>query len=165
LEGGPVPPHRQPLPLVSCCPKHRWLPGAETRTQCTGNLGVRTSFPPNWEELLGVLLFIGTAVCAFSAHSVRVLPLNLFVALLISFAGFFIISSNPDTLPRDSRRFFSWFLPRGGCGSRCAVRDQNHHSSFPFAPRRTLPRYINRVRIRAGDAAAIPASENLCGCR
>jgi hypothetical protein len=100
--------------------RYRWflvaasLDGYQALKRELSELGivvVRTSFPPNWEEFLGVLLFIGTAVCAFSAHSVRVLTLNLFVALLISLGGFFIINSNPDTLPRMRWTRFAAFLP------------------------------------------------------
>jgi hypothetical protein len=100
--------------------RYRWflvaasLDGYQALKRELSELGivvVRTSFPPNWEEFLGVLLFIGTAVCAFSAHSVRVLTLNLFAALLISLGGFFIINSNPDTLPRMRWARFAAFLP------------------------------------------------------
>jgi hypothetical protein len=100
--------------------RYRWflvsprLDGYDALKRELSELGivvVRISFSPNWEEFLGVLLFIGTAVFRFSADSVRVLTRNLFVALLISFGGFFIIRSNPDTLPRMRCTRFAPFLP------------------------------------------------------
>jgi hypothetical protein len=77
----------------------------------TGIVIVKTSIPPNWEELLGVLLFIGTTVCAVSVHNVRVLTLNFLISLLIAFGGYYVISSNPDNLTRMRWTRFAAFLP------------------------------------------------------
>jgi hypothetical protein len=65
---------------------------------------VKTSTPPNWEEFLGVLLFMGTAFCAVSVHNIRVLIVNLFVSLLLSLGALFVINSLADAVPR-----LSWF--------------------------------------------------------
>lgn len=78
-----------------------------------GGAVVKTSIPSNWEEYLGVLLFIGTTICAASASDIRVLTVNLVVSLLLSFGGLFVINSNPDTLAQPRMRLarFGVFLP------------------------------------------------------
>jgi hypothetical protein len=65
---------------------------------------VKTSIPPNWEEFLGVLVFIGTIFCAISVHSIRVLTVNLFASLLLSLGGLFVINSLTDAIPRSRMR-------------------------------------------------------------
>jgi hypothetical protein len=74
---------------------------------------VKTAIPPNWEEFAGVLLFIGTMVCAVYVHDVRVLKVNLLAALLLSLGMLFVISSNPEALalPRMRWARFGAFLP------------------------------------------------------
>jgi hypothetical protein len=72
---------------------------------------VKTIIPPNWEEFLGVLLFCGTMGCAVYAHDVRVLTANLFISLLVSFGGYYVINSNPDNLPKKRWSRYAAFLP------------------------------------------------------
>lgn len=62
----------------------------------------KTFIPPNWEEFVFVLLFVGTSVCAFSVRNIKVLELNLFVSCLVSIAGFLVIGANPDN-KKDTR--------------------------------------------------------------
>ena len=61
-----------------------------------GAVVVQRSIPPNWEEFLFVLLFIGTILCSFLTHNIWVLSVNLLVSLLLSFGGLFVINANPD---------------------------------------------------------------------
>lgn len=77
----------------------------------TGIVVVKTSIPPNWEEFLGVLLFIGTTICAVSVENVRVLTVNFLISLLISFAGYYVIRSNPDNPARMRWTRFAVFPP------------------------------------------------------
>jgi hypothetical protein len=74
---------------------------------------IKTYIPPNLEEFVGVLLFMATILCTLYVQSVRLLTLNLFVALLVSLGGLFVISSNPDvkTLPQLRFAKFGVFLP------------------------------------------------------
>jgi hypothetical protein len=74
---------------------------------------VRTSIPPNLEEYVGVLLFFGTTICAFSVHAVQLLTLNLFVAILLSLGGLFVIRANPDAKTMVQLRWAKYgvFLP------------------------------------------------------
>jgi hypothetical protein len=66
---------------------------------------------PNWEEFVGVLLFGGTMICAFTVHGFRFLIANLVVALLLSVGMFFVISSNPDNFPYMRWRRLGAFIP------------------------------------------------------
>jgi hypothetical protein len=54
------------------------------------------SIPPNWEEFIGVLLFVGTMLCAATVHNTRVLFANLLVSVLISVGGFLVIGKNSE---------------------------------------------------------------------
>lgn len=67
--------------------------------------------PTNWEEFLGVLLFVGTMICSFTAHSPKLLAANLLVSILVGFGGIWVINSNPDNLPRMRWTRFGAFLP------------------------------------------------------
>ncbi|HTD22875.1 MAG TPA: hypothetical protein VK738_09495 [Terriglobales bacterium] len=69
------------------------------------------SLPPNWEEFVGVLGFCTTLMCPLFAHSKSVLTVNLLLSLLVALAMFFIISANPDNLPRMRWVRFFGFLP------------------------------------------------------
>jgi hypothetical protein len=67
------------------------------------NIGIpieRTATPPNWEEFIWVLLFIGTIVCSTVVHDVRFLTVNLAVSVLLAPSGLFIINSNPNIASR-----------------------------------------------------------------
>jgi len=74
---------------------------------------MKTFIPPNWEEFLGVLLFIGTTILAFAVHNIQVLIVNLLIALLLSVGWFFVINANPDVLALPKMRWarFGAFLP------------------------------------------------------
>jgi hypothetical protein len=79
---------------------------------------VKTSIPTNWEEWLFVLLFIGTMSCTLFTHNIRVLSVNLLVALLLAFGGLFIINSNPDLeRPRMRSAKLGMFIPVAFAGS------------------------------------------------
>jgi hypothetical protein len=100
--------------------RYRWIlvprqiEGYDTIKRELGGMGipfVHTFIPTNWEEFVGVLLFIGTMICSFTAHSPRVLTANLLAAILIGFCGIWVINSNPDNLPRMRWTRFGAFLP------------------------------------------------------
>ena len=102
--------------------RYRWiviprrLAGYEAIKQELGAVGVsvvRTTFPPNWEEFAGMLLFAATAICSFVVHNIRALSVNLLVALLLSVGWYFVINANPDVLklPRMRWARFGAFLP------------------------------------------------------
>ncbi|HYL46800.1 MAG TPA: hypothetical protein VEU52_07220, partial [Candidatus Limnocylindrales bacterium] len=91
--------------------RYRWaviprtLDGYESAKLELAGMGLaieKTLIPPNWEEFVWVLLFLSTLICTMYLHSVRLLALNFLVSILLSVAGFFIISANPDykTIPR-----------------------------------------------------------------
>jgi len=68
------------------------------------------SLPPNWEEFLGAFGFMATLACPLFVHNSLVLTVNLVFSLLVALAMFFIISANPDNLPRLRWvRFFGFF--------------------------------------------------------
>lgn len=56
----------------------------------------RTGFPPNWEEFIFVLLFIGTIICSAVAHDVRVLTANLGISIFLALIGWLIVGANHD---------------------------------------------------------------------
>ncbi len=72
---------------------------------------VQTASAPNWEEFAGMLVFTATILCAIFAQSVAWLAVNLALALIISVAGFLIISANPDNLPKMRWARLGIFLP------------------------------------------------------
>lgn len=102
--------------------RYRWaviprtLDGYESAKLELAGMGLaveKTLIPPNWEEFVWVLLFLGTLICTMYLHSVRLLELNFLFALLLSIAGFFLISANPDLkkIPRMRGARFGAFLP------------------------------------------------------
>ncbi len=72
---------------------------------------VRSAAPPNWEELAGAVVFIGTMLCAIFAHSASVLAANLLISVLVAVVGFLIVSASPDNLPKMRWARFGIFLP------------------------------------------------------
>jgi hypothetical protein len=74
---------------------------------------VSTISPPNWEEFVFVLLFMSTLACVMFVRDVRVLTANLVVALLVAFAGLYVINANPDNRANPKMRTarFGAFLP------------------------------------------------------
>ena len=56
---------------------------------------VKTSIHTNWEEWLFMMLFIGTIFCSLLTHNIRLLSLNLIVALLLALGGLFIVKASP----------------------------------------------------------------------
>jgi hypothetical protein len=70
----------------------------------TGAPLVKTFVPPNREELLFVLLFLGTIICAFCTDNIRLLKVNLFVAMLVSLGGLLFINNNADAMGRPQLR-------------------------------------------------------------
>jgi hypothetical protein len=102
--------------------RYRWImvprkiDGYETIKRDMAGMGVplvHKFVPTNWEEFLGVLLFIGTMICSFTAHSPGVLAVNLLVSILVALGGIWVINSNPDNSPRMRWRRFGAFLPVG----------------------------------------------------
>jgi hypothetical protein len=71
---------------------------------------VATSIPPNWEEFVFVLLFIGTMLCDVTVQSTRVLFANLIVSVLLSIVGFLVIGANPDN-PQIRNARIGVFIP------------------------------------------------------
>jgi len=71
----------------------------------------QSAIPPNWEELAGALVFIGTMLCAIFAHSTGVLAVNLIVSVLVAVVGFLIVSADPENLPKMRWARFGIFLP------------------------------------------------------
>lgn len=72
---------------------------------------VQAAIPPNWEEFFGFLIFTGTMLCAIFARSAAILMANLAVSLLVAIAGFLIVSSNPDNLPKMRWARYGILLP------------------------------------------------------
>jgi hypothetical protein len=74
---------------------------------------VHTSIPPNVEEFVGCLLFMATGFVSLFGHDIRLLTANLFLSLLVSFGGLFVINSSLDslTMPRKQWLRFGAFLP------------------------------------------------------
>jgi hypothetical protein len=65
---------------------------------------VPTTLPMNWEEVLFVLLFMGTMLCAAVAHNRPLLVLNFLVTLLLVAGGFYIANaSGLEKLQRNMR--------------------------------------------------------------
>ena len=69
-----------------------------------------SSFLPNWEEFVFVLLFVSTLLCAGIAHSKTVLAINLLIAVLISTAGLAIVNANRD-IPKIRNARIGCFIP------------------------------------------------------
>ncbi len=72
---------------------------------------VPATIPPNWEEVIGGILFVGTVCCAIYAQSVGLLAVNLGISVLVGVAGFVVLSANPDNLPKMRWARFAVFLP------------------------------------------------------
>ena len=72
---------------------------------------VPSASPPNWEELVGAVVFVGTMLCAIFAHSASVLAANLLISALVAVVGFLIIGASPDNLPKMRWARFGIFLP------------------------------------------------------
>jgi hypothetical protein len=84
----------------------------------------KTTIPPNLEEFVGVLLFGGSMICAFSVHNVPLLIANLILSILLSIGCFSVINSDPDV--KWGMRYKRWaaFLPTvlAGVGLWLATR-------------------------------------------
>jgi ABC-type Fe3+ transport system permease subunit len=100
--------------------RHRWLLislGLDGYAEIKRELNhagfpfARPVLPPNWEEFVLVLLFIGTMICAVSLHSLKLQLLNLAISILVGSCGAFVINSNPDNFPRMQWSRFFMFLP------------------------------------------------------
>jgi hypothetical protein len=71
---------------------------------------VKRFIPTNLEELVFVLLFIGTILCPTMVHDTRILFANLVIAVVVSVSGFLIVSANPDN-HQIRRARFGVFIP------------------------------------------------------
>jgi len=69
-----------------------------------------SSFLPNWEEFVFVLLFVGTLVCAGIAHSKTVLVTNLVISVLIAIGGLAVVNANRDN-PKLRNARIGCFIP------------------------------------------------------
>lgn len=99
--------------------RYRWLlipksiAGYELIKRELASLGITSvarSIPPNWEEFVGVLLFVGTMLCSATVHNIRVLFANLLVAVLVSVGGLLVIGKNPEN-PQIRKARIGVFLP------------------------------------------------------
>lgn len=79
--------------------------------QAQGIPFVGKAIPGNWEDFAFVFLFCGSLLCPLLSQTRLVLELNLLVATLIGVAGFYVISANPDNMPRMRWTRFATFLP------------------------------------------------------
>jgi hypothetical protein len=57
-----------------------------------------------------VLLFIGTMLCAITAHSIPVLTANLILSVLVAGSGLFLIRANP-VYPQIGKARIGAFIP------------------------------------------------------
>lgn len=75
---------------------------------------VKTLFPPNCEGYVLMLLFIGTILCAITAHSIFVLTANLILSVLVAGGGLFLIRfvilANPG-YPQIGKARIGIFIP------------------------------------------------------
>ncbi|HET6841294.1 MAG TPA: hypothetical protein VFK06_06355 [Candidatus Angelobacter sp.] len=71
---------------------------------------VKTLFPPNCEGYVFVLLFVGTMLCAITAHSIPVLTANLILSVLVAGSGLFLINANPG-YPQIRKARIGIFIP------------------------------------------------------
>jgi len=72
---------------------------------------VEAAIPPNWEELVGAIVFCATMLCAVFARSTSVLAANFLISVLVAAGGFLIVSANPDNLPKMRWARLGIFLP------------------------------------------------------
>lgn len=56
----------------------------------------KTTFATNWEEVAGVLFFIGMMIFSFTVHNIHLLTLNLILSVLLSAAWFRVINANSE---------------------------------------------------------------------
>jgi hypothetical protein len=100
--------------------RYRWIPipkkldGYENIKRELRGMGIpfaRTSFPPNWEEFLGVLACSGTILCAMISRDAPVLTVNLVIAFLVSIGGLYVVNSNPDNFPDMRWKRFAVLFP------------------------------------------------------
>lgn len=79
-----------------------------------GGLGVvivAAGMAPNWEELVGGVVFAATMICAIFAKSTGVLAADLIVSMIVAAAGFVVVSANPENLPKMRWARLGIFLP------------------------------------------------------
>ena len=75
------------------------------------------AIPPNWEELVGAVVFIAMMLCAVFARSAAVLTADLVISVMVAVVGFAVISANPDNLRKMRWVRFGIFLPVAMTGS------------------------------------------------
>ena len=102
--------------------RYRWiliprkLDGYESikrELQMAGAPIMTTSIPANIEEFLFGLMFVGTIICAFAVHNLRVLRVNLIISLWLGFCGLYFIHRSPDAMAHLRMRWvrLGAFLP------------------------------------------------------
>jgi len=100
--------------------RYRWMliparvAGFEELKREIGELGVAivaARMAPNWEELVGGVVFTATMICAVFAQSTRVLAGDLIVSVIVAAAGYVVVSANPENLPKMRWARLGIFLP------------------------------------------------------